>query len=89
MPAGERAYWRGKETIMSWTMSGRLGEPDICERAWQHPDCAERRRFVAMPCSTCGAAIGERAKYFRLDDGGAQHAACRWELEDQAAATFR
>ena len=72
---------------MSWTMSGLLGEPDICEGACQHPDCAERRSFVAMPCITCGAAIGEQAKYFRLDGGGAEHAACRWALEDQATDT--
>jgi hypothetical protein len=71
---------------MSWTMSGRLGEPDICAGVCQHPDCAERRRFVVTPCSTCGVAIGEQAKYFRLDGGGAQHAACRWDLEDQATA---
>ena len=70
---------------MSWMMSGRLGEPDICEGGCQHPDCAERRRFVAAACITCGATIGEQAKYFRMDGGAAQHATCRWDLEDQAA----
>jgi hypothetical protein len=70
---------------MSWTMSGRLGEPDVCERACQHPDCAERRQYVAAPCVTCGAAIGEGVKYYRLDAGRAEHAVCRWQREDQGA----
>lgn len=69
---------------MGWRMSGWLREPDVCERPCEHHDCATQRRFIAATCVTCGAAIGEDAKYYRLDDGTAEHAACRWRIEDAA-----